>query len=135
MSTARPDWVYDSSEPRRPDRATSYRFPTSNNDLSELLTILAMFASFAAMLTRYPIWCWIGLLLSVSSIRTRKTLQPTTEKSANFSSWSSIMFSLTALMSVYLPLLQGFATKAPWSELPFKMGKGLISTQIPTRAQ
>ncbi|KAK4054251.1 hypothetical protein OIV83_001277 [Microbotryomycetes sp. JL201] len=125
--SGRPSWVYDSSEPRRPDRPVPYRFPRSDNDLSETMTILAMFASFAAMLTRYPIWCWVALLMSVSAMRTRKSLQPDKEKSTSMSAWSSIMFAFTATFSVYMPLLQGIARRAPWSELPFKMGKGLIA--------
>ncbi|KAM0789455.1 hypothetical protein ACM66B_000277 [Microbotryomycetes sp. NB124-2] len=126
--SGRPSWVYDSSEPRRPDRPVPYRFPTSRNDMSESFTILAMFASFGAMLTRYPIWCWLAILLSVSALRTRKSLQPdNTNKSSSMSAWSSIMFSLTATFSVYMPLLQGIAKRAPWSELPFKIGKGLVA--------
>ncbi|GAA5897858.1 uncharacterized protein JCM6883_000843 [Sporobolomyces salmoneus] len=117
---------YDPSEPRKPSLAKPYRFRPSDNTLSDWLTIGSISCSALAMITRFAIWPWFALLFSISSILGEKTLGPSKSREGNtmFSGWSCLMFALTAMMSIYVPLLTGQMRKA--EGIPFGFNKGLI---------
>ncbi|GAA5952979.1 hypothetical protein JCM3765_003023 [Sporobolomyces pararoseus] len=121
---------YDPSEPRRPDLAKPYRFRPSDNMFPDVMVILSMFSSALAMLTRFAIWPWLGILFAVSSLLGEKKLaqSKSREGSSMFSGWTCLMFGITSFLSIYTPLLTGQAQKA--GGFPLGFNSGLIP--IPT---
>lgn len=94
--------TYDPSEPRRPDLAKPYNYQDEATDSilpgppfspthtlytlsqaadtltwpTDLVALVSMFASGAAMITRFPIWVWIAVVFALSSILSQKSLAP-----------------------------------------------------------
>ncbi|GAA6005993.1 hypothetical protein JCM11491_004083 [Sporobolomyces phaffii] len=115
---------YDPSEPRKPELAKPYRFRPSDNTLPDLMLIASMFCSALAMMTRFAIWPWLGILFAVSSLLGQKTLAvpKSREGSAMFSGWTGLMFGFTSLLSIYTPLLTGQVEKAGGFPIGFNAG-------------
>ncbi|KAL7339724.1 hypothetical protein BJY59DRAFT_697891 [Rhodotorula toruloides] len=65
---------YDPSEPRRADLAQPWKYYSSESSLADLASMASMACSGLAMITRFPIWPWIGLLLAISGITGAKSL-------------------------------------------------------------
>ncbi|GAA5880588.1 hypothetical protein JCM16303_005442 [Sporobolomyces ruberrimus] len=117
---------FDPSEPRKPALALPYRFTAGDNSISDLLAILSILSSALAMITRFAIYPWFGILLAISSLLGQKNLAPpkSREGSTMFSGWTCLMFGITAFLSIYTPLLTGQVQKA--SGFPFGFNAGLI---------
>ncbi|KAM0748860.1 hypothetical protein T439DRAFT_327363 [Meredithblackwellia eburnea MCA 4105] len=123
---------FDSSDPKRPDEAERFRFePSAGYSNSELASVASMVFAGFAMVTRFTIWGWLALFAGVSSVISQKSYTNSTRKDQSMmSGWSSVMFSFTALFSVYAPILLGQAKKA--GGIPLGFGKGLIAIpQVP----
>ncbi|ORY89821.1 hypothetical protein BCR35DRAFT_350246 [Leucosporidium creatinivorum] len=120
---------YDPREPRRPQEAAPYVFPTAQGPFraADAIGMLALGSAALCMLTRFVPWAWLAILLSIASIRSTKNLVQTKADSNSLSGWSCLLFSFTAITAVYLPILQGVAQKAPldWNS-PFKLSGGVI---------
>ncbi|GAA5930964.1 hypothetical protein JCM3775_000764 [Rhodotorula graminis] len=119
--------TYDQTDPRRPANALPYRFPASSSTLPELLSFASMLCSGLAMLTRYAIWPWFGLILALSGILGQKNLgaqKQASDQSSLLGGYTSLMFASTSLMSIYSPILLGQAVKA--GNIGFSINKGLI---------
>ncbi|GAA6032383.1 hypothetical protein JCM8097_008147 [Rhodosporidiobolus ruineniae] len=117
---------FNTSEPRRADAAVPYKYTSSDSNLADLAALVSMACSGLAMLTRFPIWPWFGVIFALSSVLGTKTLGPSKsgETGGMLSGWSALMFAGTAFFSIYTPLLMGQARKA--DGLPFGFNKGLI---------
>ncbi|BGP55999.1 hypothetical protein JCM8202_005141 [Rhodotorula sphaerocarpa] len=122
--------TYDPSEPRRPDLAKPYNYQDEATDsiLPDLVALVSMFASGAAMITRFPIWVWIAVVFALSSILSQKSLAPNkkaTESGSMLSGSSALLFAATAFFSIYMPLFTLQAEKAEGQFWPFGINKGL----------
>ncbi|SCV69737.1 BQ2448_1131 [Microbotryum intermedium] len=71
-------------------------------------------ATFAplAMITRYPVYIYLGLVFSISAINNGRKIDQR-RRTTSVSGGSGLVFVLTASLSVYYPLLSGAAVKAP----------------------
>ncbi|CEQ41940.1 SPOSA6832_03696, partial [Sporobolomyces salmonicolor] len=117
---------YDSSEPRKASLAKPYVYQSNDDGLADIMAMASMACSGMAMISRFAIWPWFGLLLATSSLMGRKNLGPTKpgQENSMMSGWTCLMFAFTALMSIYTPLLMGQVQKA--GGLPIGFNKGLI---------
>ncbi|GAA5836256.1 hypothetical protein JCM5353_002656 [Sporobolomyces roseus] len=115
---------YDQSEPRRPALAKPYSFPSGDNTISDLMAILSMGCSGLAMISRFAIWPWLGILLAVSCLLGQKKLATPKpgEYSTMFSGWTCLMFGFTSLFSIYTPLLMGQVQKGGGFPIGFNAG-------------
>ncbi|GAA5837861.1 hypothetical protein JCM11251_004680 [Rhodosporidiobolus azoricus] len=126
---------YQTSDPRRPDLAQPYKYQSTDSTLTDLATIASMVCSGAAMLTRFAIWPWFGIIFAVSALLGEKSLgtnKRTGEQGSMLSGWTALMFAGTGLFSIYTPLLTGQAVKA--EGFPLGLNKGLIHTPQVQRA-
>ncbi|GAA6054593.1 hypothetical protein JCM3770_000068 [Rhodotorula araucariae] len=119
--------IYDPSEPRKPANSVPYRFPASSNSFADLMSFASMLCSGLAMLTRFAIWPWFGLILAISGILGTKSLgtAKSSDQQGMLSGWTSLMFAMTSLMSIYSPIFLGQAVKGDMS-WPFGFNKGLV---------
>ncbi|GAA5885740.1 hypothetical protein JCM5296_000131 [Sporobolomyces johnsonii] len=117
---------YDSSEPRKASLAKPYSYQSSDNALADIIAMASMACSGMAMISRFAIWPWLGLLLAISSLMGQKNLAPakTGQDNSMMSGWTCVMFAFTSLASIYTPLLMGQVQKA--GGLPIGFNKGLI---------
>ncbi|GAA5893376.1 hypothetical protein JCM6882_008017 [Rhodosporidiobolus microsporus] len=126
--------TFQTSDPRRPDLAQPYRYQATDSTLTDLATVASMVCSGAAMLTRFAIWPWFGIIFAVSALLGEKSLganKRTGDQGSMLSGWTALMFAGTGLFSIYTPLLTGQAVKA--QGLPFGLNKGLI--HLPQQAK
>ncbi|GJN91003.1 hypothetical protein Rhopal_004017-T1 [Rhodotorula paludigena] len=119
---------FDPSEPRKPENALPYRYTSPSGNFADLMAFASMLCSGLAMLTRFAIWPWFGLIFAVSSILGTKNLgsnKQGDQGGSMLSGWSALMFALTTFFSIYSPILMGQAVKsdATW---PFGWNKGLV---------
>ena len=61
----------------------------------------------AALLSRYPMWCWFAITFAISSVLSTKSLSTQHQKKDTgfFSGYSCLLFSFTAAFSIYSPIL------------------------------
>ncbi|TNY21858.1 hypothetical protein DMC30DRAFT_415611 [Rhodotorula diobovata] len=119
--------IYDQSEPRRANESRPYRFPPSASSFAELMSFASMLCSGLAMLTRFAIWPWLGLILAISGILGQKDLgkaSASNDQQTLLGGYTSLMFATTSLMSIYSPILLGQAVKA--GSIGFGFNKGLV---------
>ncbi|BGP16778.1 hypothetical protein JCM10213_002171 [Rhodosporidiobolus nylandii] len=118
---------FNQSDPRRPEAAKPYRYQSNDSTLADLACMVSMACSGLAMLTRFAIWPWLGLVFAVSSVLGTKNLgtnSKTGEQGGMLSGWTALMFAGTSFFSIYTPLLLGQARKA--EGLPFGLNKGMV---------
>ncbi|GAA6063068.1 hypothetical protein JCM10212_003126 [Sporobolomyces blumeae] len=126
MSTTR---RYDPSEPRKANLARPYKFRPSDNSVSDVMAMASMACSGLAMISRYAIWPWLGVLFAISCLVGQKNLATARsgQESSMLSGWTCLMFAFTSFMSIYTPLLMGQVEKA--GGFPIGFNKGLVPVQ------
>lgn len=102
---------YDPSDPRRASERVKFSFnPSTSNGPADVASLICMAFGALAMLTRFYAWAWLAILVSVSSINTKKQLSSEfkpAKQGGMYSGWSVLIFSFTSLFSIYFPVLSG----------------------------
>ncbi|CAE6371241.1 unnamed protein product [Rhizoctonia solani] len=90
-----------SNDPRAPQLEEPFRLPKTYTESLDAVTSFSMLMAGGTLLTRNPYGAWAAMFVAVSGFLNQHPLR--TKDGGQ--TWSSIIFALGALITIYMPRL------------------------------